>query len=220
MSYRILLVDDEPDIVEIIEYNLSKEGYEVATAQNGVEGYQKAIEFEPHLIILDVMMPEMDGFETCKKIRSNPSLSDTIITFLSARGEEHSQMEGFDMGADDYIAKPIRMNLLKSRVKALLKRIPEQSQADELGLEIDRERYLVKYKGEEIVFPRKEFELLALLHSKPDKVFTRDEIFATVWGSEVIVGGRTIDVHIRKIREKLNDELISTIKGVGYKLTL
>ncbi len=220
MSYRILLVDDEPDIVEIIEYNLSKEGYEVITAQNGLEGYQKAIEFEPHLIILDVMMPEMDGFETCKKIRSNASTANTIIAFLSARGEEHSQMEGFDLGADDYIAKPIRMSLLKSRVKALLKRIPEPSETDNLGLEIDRERYLVRYKGEDIVFPRKEFELLALLHSKPDKVFTRDEIFSAVWGSEVIVGGRTIDVHIRKIREKLNNELISTIKGVGYKLTL
>lgn len=220
MSYRILLVDDEPDIVEIIEYNLSKEGYEVATAQNGVEGYQKAIEFAPHLIILDVMMPEMDGFETCKKIRSNAAMANTLVAFLSARGEEHSQMEGFDLGADDYIPKPIRMNLLKSRVKALLKRIPEQSEADSLGLEIDRERYLVRYKGEKIVFPRKEFELLALLHSKPDKVFTRDEIFATVWGTEVVVGGRTIDVHIRKIREKLNNELISTIKGVGYKLTL
>lgn len=220
MTYRILLVDDEPDIIEILEYNLLKEGYEVQTAQNGKEGYDKAVEFLPHLIILDVMMPEMDGFEACKMIRSNIATASTLIAFLSARGEESSQMEGFDLGADDYIPKPIRPDLLKSRVKALLKRLPEEQAVPDYGLEIDRERYLVKYKGKDIVFPRKEFELLALLHSKPDKVFTREEIFALVWGSEVVVGGRTIDVHIRKIREKLNDELISTIKGVGYKLTL
>jgi len=219
---RILLVDDEDDVLEFLSYNIRKEGYEVYTANNGIKGLQKAIEIVPHLIILDVMMPEMDGIETCREIKQVPQLENTIIVFLTARGEEYSQIAGFDAGADDYVTKPVKPRLLVSRIKALLRRHRSETeqpgnQLDLGGLIIDRERYIVLLDGEEISLPKKEFELLQLLASKPNKVFTRDEIFSKVWGDNVIVGDRTIDVHIRKIREKLGVNNIKTIKGVGYK---
>lgn len=217
---RILLVDDEPDILEIVGYNLSAEGYEVFTAKNGVEAVAKAKKKQPHLIIMDVMMPEMDGIEACGIIRNTKGLENIIITFLTARGEDYSQVAGFDAGADDYITKPIKPKVLVSKVKALLRRFKEEEVADTLSigsLIINRDEYKITSKGKEIVLPRKEFELLSLLASKPGKVFKRDEILDSVWGSEVIVGGRTIDVHIRKLREKIGDDSFKTIKGVGYK---
>jgi two-component system alkaline phosphatase synthesis response regulator PhoP len=219
---RILLVDDEDDVLEFLSYNIRKEGYEVYTANNGIKGLQKAIEIVPHLIILDVMMPEMDGIETCREIKQVPQLENTIIVFLTARGEEYSQIAGFDAGADDYVTKPVKPRLLVSRIKALLRRHRSETeqpgnQLDLGGMIIDRERYIVLLDDEEISLPKKEFELLQLLASKPNKVFTRDEIFSKVWGDNVIVGDRTIDVHIRKIREKLGVNNIKTIKGVGYK---
>jgi len=199
---KILLVDDEPDILEIVGYNLSSEGYKIITAKNGAEGVKKAKKEKPQLIILDVMMPEMDGIEACERIRKIPELSDTIITFLTARGEDYSQVAGFDAGADDYITKPIKPKVLVSKVKALLRRYKEdeESVTDVLkigNLTIDREAYKIILKGKELILPRKEFELLSLLTSKPGKVFKREEILDKVWGNEVIVGGRTIDVHIR-----------------------
>lgn len=223
---RILLVDDEPDILAFIGYNLGKEGYQVFTASNGVEAIEMALLHLPQLIILDVMMPEMDGIETCEEIRKIPELSKVMIVFLTARGEDYSQIAGFEAGADDYITKPIKPKVLLSRVRALLKRYrPEQpedqksiSQITVLGnLKIDRERYLVMRDQQELSLPKKEFELLGLLASKPEKVFTRDEIYLAIWGNDVIVGDRTIDVHIRKLREKIGEEHIKTIKGVGYK---
>lgn len=217
MSYRILLVDDEPDILEFISYNLNKEGYTVYTASNGREAVQKALEVIPHVILLDVMMPEMDGIETCQEIRTHPELAATMIAFLTARSEDYSQIAGFDAGADDYITKPIRVKVLVSRIKALLKRVEGTQSAPGRALQMDRERYLVVKEGQQIVLPRKEFNLLALLYSKPQKVFTREEIFSSVWGSNVVVGDRTIDVHIRKLREKIGDDHIVTVKGVGYK---
>ena len=218
----ILLVDDEPDIIEIIRYNLAAEGYKVTTAENGVEAIKAAKKHKPHLIILDVMMPEMDGIETCTQMRKDPDLANTLITFLTARGEDYSQMAGFDAGADDYITKPIKPKVLISKVKALLRRLKgDSSTKSEIvtagDLEINREEYKVS-RGEEIIpLPRKEFELLYLLTSQPGRVFQRDEILERVWGNEVVVGGRTIDVHIRKLREKIGDNSIQTIKGVGYK---
>ncbi|MCB0448690.1 response regulator [Mariniflexile maritimum] len=217
---KILLVDDEPDILEIVGYNLSNEGYQVMTAENGNKAVKKAKKELPHLIILDVMMPEMDGIEACELLRKNPDLQNTLIVFLTARGEDYSQMAGFDAGADDYITKPIKPKILVSKVKALLRRFKEDDVADTLkigSLEINREAYKITSKGKELVLPRKEFELLSLLASKPGKVFKREEILDTVWGNEVVVGGRTIDVHIRKLREKIGDESFKTIKGVGYK---
>jgi two-component system alkaline phosphatase synthesis response regulator PhoP len=220
---KILLVDDEPDILEIVGYNLSTEGYQVITANNGLEGVRKAEKERPQLIILDVMMPEMDGIEACEKIRQLPELKDVVITFLTARGEDYSQLAGFDAGADDYITKPIKPKVLMSRVKALLRRYKEShdSVSEDVvkigNLTIDRDAYKIMLKDQEISLPRKEFELLYLLASKPGKVFKRDDILDKVWGNEVIVGGRTIDVHIRKLREKLGDELFKTVKGVGYK---
>ena len=217
---KILLVDDEPDILEIVGYNLSNEGYQVMTAENGLEAVKIAKKELPHLIILDVMMPEMDGIEACEIIRKNPDLKDTIITFLTARGEDYSQVAGFDAGADDYITKPIKPKVLVSKVKALLRRFKEQEVVDSVkigNLVINRDEYKIILKGIEIVLPRKEFELLSLLASKPGKVFKRDEILDKVWGNEVVVGGRTIDVHIRKLREKIGDNSFKTIKGVGYK---
>lgn len=218
---KILLVDDEQDILELIRYNLEKEGYEVYTANNGREGVQKAKETIPDLILLDVMMPEMDGMEACMQLREDKRFSNTVIAFLTARAEDYSQIAGFDSGADDYITKPIRPRVLVSRVKALLRRKSDDVVTDKLevrGIEIDRERYLVVKEGNELNLPKKEFELLALLMSKPGKVFTREQILADVWGHEIVVGDRTIDVHIRKLREKIGDNLIKTIKGVGYKL--
>ena len=222
---KILLVDDEPDILEILNYNLSSQGYQVYTAKNGIEGVEKAKKKIPHLIILYVMMPEMDGIEACEIIRNTKGLENTIITFLTARGEDYSQVAGFDAGADDYITKPIKPKLLVSKIKALLRRLSEEkSQSEDIlkvgNIEINREEYKVINKGKEIILPRKEFELLALLASKPDKVFKREVILDKVWGQEVVVGGRTIDVHIRKLREKIGDNHFKTVKGVGYKFVL
>ena len=220
---KILLVDDEQDILEIIGYNLSQEGYQVFTASNGREAVEKAQKELPNLIILDVMMPEMDGMEACEHIRRIPALQNTIITFLTARGEDYSQVAGFDAGADDYITKPVKPKVLVSKVKALLRRVKEEVQGDILNvvdIEINREEYKIVKEGVEMVLPRKEFELFYLLASKPGKVFKREEILDKVWGNEVVVGGRTIDVHIRKLREKIGDEWFKTVKGVGYKLDL
>ncbi len=224
MSYRILLVDDEPDILEFVGYNLTREGFEVSTASNGLEALEVAQTFLPHLVLLDVMMPEMDGMETCRRLKEIPSLSRTIIVFLSARGEDESQLQGFDPGADDYITKPIHPKLLVSRLKAILKRsesneeaASSETPAEGDAISIDKERFVVIKNGKELLLPRKEFQLLALLYSKPQKVFSREEIYATIWGSEVIVGDRTIDVHIRKLRTKIGEDHIVTIKGVGYK---
>ncbi|MEE9362590.1 MAG: response regulator transcription factor [Cellulophaga sp.] len=224
---RILLVDDEPDILEIVSYNLSAEGYQVFTARNGVEGVAKAKKKKPHLIILDVMMPEMDGIEACELIRQVPELENTIITFLTARGEDYSQVAGFDAGADDYITKPIKPKVLLSKVNALLRRVNAKNADQESedivhvgDIIINREEYKIVNQGVEIILPRKEFELLSLLASKPNKVFKREVILDNVWGNEVVVGGRTIDVHIRKLREKIGDEHFKTVKGVGYKFVL
>ena len=218
---KILLVDDEQDILEIVGYNLSQEGYQIITASNGKEAIAKAKKEHPQLIIMDVMMPEMDGMEACENIRKIPELSNVIITFLTARSEDYSQVAGFDAGADDYIAKPIKPKLLVSKVKALLRRLKSETVSPENlnvgGIEINREEYKIVMEGREIVLPRKEFELFHLLASKPGKVFKREEILDKVWGNEVIVGGRTIDVHIRKLREKIGEDLFKTIKGVGYK---
>jgi len=221
---KILLVDDEPDILEIVGYNLSSEGYQIITAENGREGVVKAKKHKPQLIILDVMMPEMDGIEACGKIREIPELSETVITFLTARGEDYSQLAGFEAGADDYITKPIKPKVLISKVKALLRRFKDDDkkvEAIKLGnLVINREEYKIVLGKEEKVLPRKEFELLALLASRPGKVFKREEILDNVWGNEVVVGGRTIDVHIRKLREKIGDDKFKTVKGVGYKFVV
>jgi two-component system alkaline phosphatase synthesis response regulator PhoP len=225
---KILLVDDEVDILEFISYNLEKEGYKVYTAQNGAEAIKVAEKVLPDLIILDVMMPEMDGIAACEEIRRIPALQQTIIAFLTARGEDYSQIAGFEAGADDYITKPIRPKVLVSRVKALLKRtsapgiqtvtVVESPHTVTVGsLVIDKERYLIVQDGNEMILPRKEFELLSLLVSKPGKVFTREEIYYSVWGDNVVVGDRTIDVHIRKLREKIGNDHIKTLKGIGYK---
>ena len=220
---KILLVDDEPDILEIISYNLTAQGYTVFTANNGQKAIKKAQKEKPQLIILDVMMPEMDGIEACEQIRKIPELEDTIITFLTARGEDYSQVAGFEAGADDYITKPVKPKVLVSKIKSLLRRLKTQVNAlaiDRItleGLVIDREAYKIVFNGVDMALPRKEFELLYLLASKPGKVFKREAILEKIWGSEVMVGGRTIDVHIRKLREKLGDSKFKTIKGVGYK---
>jgi two-component system alkaline phosphatase synthesis response regulator PhoP len=220
-NIKILLVDDEADILEIVGYNLSQEGYQISTATNGREAVAKAKKELPHLIIMDVMMPEMDGMEACEIIRKIPELSNVLITFLTARSEDYSQVAGFDAGADDYITKPIKPKLLVSKVKALLRRLKETEQNSETlnvgGIEINREEYKIIKDDIEIILPRKEFELFYLLASKPGKVFKREEILDKVWGNDVIVGGRTIDVHIRKLREKIGDDFFKTIKGVGYK---
>ena len=221
-SFKILLVDDEKDILEFLGYNLRKEGYQVSTARNGKDAIEIAIREKPSLIILDVMMPRMDGIETCTAIRNIPELSSSIIVSLTARGEDYSQIAGFEAGADDYITKPIKPKVFVSRIKALLRRYKEPEIAvEEINLNnitIDRQQYLIIKDDQEISLPKKEFELLLLLASTPNKVFTREEIFSNVWGDDVIVGDRTIDVHVRKIREKLGSEIITTIKGVGYKM--
>jgi two-component system alkaline phosphatase synthesis response regulator PhoP len=222
---RILLVDDEEDILEFVSYNLQREGFRVYVARNGREAIEMASKVKPDLVILDVMMPEMDGIAACEEIRKLPNCKNIIIAFLTARGEDYSQIAGFEAGADDYITKPIRPKVLISRVKALLKRsggINIESTENEKILNIgniviDKERYILKIEGRELTLPRKEFELLSLLVSKPEKVFTRDEIYKAVWGNNVIVGDRTIDVHIRKLREKIGNDHIRTLKGIGYK---
>ena len=220
-EFRILLVDDEPDILEFIGYNIKKEGYTLFTSSNGREAIEIASEVNPQLIILDIMMPGMDGIETCIELRRMPALKNTLITFLTARAEDFSQIAGLDAGGDDYITKPVKPKVLMSRINALLRRLPDPVPAGEPvktgDITIDRERYIVLKKNKEFQLPRKEFELLELLASKPNKVFSREEIFDEVWGNDVIVGDRTIDVHIRRIREKLEIENIKTIKGVGYK---
>ena len=225
-NYKILLVDDEKDILEFLSYNLRKEGFNISTASNGKEAVKLTSEIKPHLVLMDVMMPEMDGITACEEIRSMKHMENTLVAFLTARGEDYSQIAGFEAGGDDYITKPIKPKVLISRVKALLKRRSVKIEDDSSGeltrivsgdLVIDKERYLVLKKGKEIILPRKEFELLSLLISKPEKVFTREEIFDRVWGDNIVVGDRTIDVHIRKIREKLGDKYIHTVKGIGYK---
>ena len=218
-NFKILLVDDEPDILEIISYTLKSEGYFVYTAENGAKAIKLAKKIKPNLIILDVMMPEMDGIEACEIIRNDSEIGNTLIAFLSARGEDYSQVAGFNAGADDYITKPLKPKLLKSKIKSLLRRISQdQEEVIKIGsLTIDRIRYKVSLNGKDISLPRKEFELLFLLSSKPGKVFKREFILESVWGRDVVVGDRTIDVHIRKLREKIGDSYFKTIKGVGYK---
>jgi len=220
--YTILVVDDEEDIVELLSYNLKKEGFRVHAASDGKMAIKKAKEIVPDLILLDVMMPEMDGIEACGELRAEDSLASTLIAFLTARGEDYSQIAGLDAGADDYITKPIKPKVLISRVNALLRRLNDSKLESEkaVTLKVDRERYVVIKQDVEMSIPRKEFELLALLLSKPGNVFSRETILNVVWGQEVVVGDRTIDVHIRKLREKIGDETIKTVKGVGYKLEL
>ncbi|MBQ5403478.1 MAG: response regulator transcription factor [Bacteroidales bacterium] len=225
-NYKILLVDDEADILEFLSYNLKKAGFNVFTAGNGKDAIKLAKQYLPHLIILDVMMPEMDGIETCEEIRKQPALNNTVVAFLTARSEDYSQIAGFEAGADDYISKPIKPKVLISRVSALLKRFGKTDDFAEVSegniirlgkLVIDREKYTVINDGVELALPRKEFSLLLLLISKPEKVFTRDEIYSAIWGDSIVVGDRTIDVHIRKLREKIGEDYIRTVKGVGYK---
>jgi two-component system, OmpR family, alkaline phosphatase synthesis response regulator PhoP len=217
---KILLVDDEQDIIGLLKYNLEKEGYEIRSALNGKEAIEVAKNFLPDLILLDVMMPEMDGIETCLQIKEMPLLQNTIIAFLTARSEDYSQIAGFEAGADDFITKPIKPKVLISRVQALLRRgknaHPKEAETVS-GIKIDKDRYVVIKDQEELNLPKKEFELLALLISAPGRVFTRDVILNTIWGNDVVVGDRTIDVHIRKLREKIGEETIKTVKGVGYK---
>ncbi len=219
---KILIVDDEPDIIEILKYNLDKEGYDVKSANNGKKAVEKAKKYIPDIIILDVMMPEMDGIEACQELKKISKLSNTRIIFLSARGEDFTQIAAFDAGADDYVTKPVKPKILIKKISSISKRINNNlSNVLDLGdIKIDKESYLIRINKEDISLPRKEFELLYLLASKPGKVFSRDEIMAKVWGTQVIVGDRTIDVHIRKLREKIGDKCIKTIKGVGYKFKL
>ena len=222
---KILCVDDEPDILEILKYNLSNEGYNVSTAADGKSAIEMAYNISPSLIIMDVMMPNMDGIEACEKLRSDEKFNDTIIMFLTARGEDYSHVAAYDAGADDYVTKPVKPKVLVSKVKGLLRRLKKVIAKDinEIvfdDIKIDREKYKVYISDNVLNLPRKEFELLYLLASKPDKVFKREKIMETVWGSEVVVGDRTIDVHIRKLREKIGDKYFKTIKGVGYKFVI
>ncbi|MGX1024460.1 response regulator transcription factor [Flavobacterium sp. CS20] len=223
-NISILIVDDEPDILEILSYNLSNEGYKVETADNGAKAVKLAKKVKPQLIILDVMMPEMDGIEACEQIRKIKSLEDTVIAFLTARGEDYSMVAGFEAGADDYITKPIKPKVLISKVKALLRRFRSDKKEKQIykvgNITINKDEYKVIKDKTEMPLPRKEFELLSLLTSEPGKVFKREDILDSVWGNEVVVGGRTIDVHIRKLREKLGDKSFKTIKGVGYKFVV
>ncbi len=219
---KILIVDDEPDILEFLSYNLTAEGYEVFVASNGLKGLNEAKRVVPDLIILDIMMPEMDGVELCRRLRADPIFNDTSITFLTARQEDYSQIAALEQGGDDYISKPIKPRVLVARIKAILRRRSGAPQSDESSVDlgnmrIDLEGMCIEKDGERIELPRKEFELLNLLLSKPGKVFNREEIYRKVWGNDVIVGNRTIDVHVRKLREKIGDNYIRTIKGIGYK---
>ena len=222
---KILCVDDEPDILEILKYNLSNEGYNVSTAKDGVSAIKKANDSKPNLIIMDVMMPNMDGIEACEKLRNDLKFNDTIIMFLTARGEDYSHVAAYEAGADDYVTKPVKPKVLLSKVKGLLRRSnkkiePENNEIELENIKIDRESYKVYVSGQSLSLPRKEFELLYLLASKPDKVFKREKIMEKVWGAEVVVGDRTIDVHIRKLREKIGDKYFKTVKGVGYKFVI
>ena len=222
---KILCVDDEPDILEILKYNLSNEGYNISTAADGKSAIEMAYNISPNLIIMDVMMPNMDGIEACEKLRSDDKFNDTIIMFLTARGEDYSHVAAYDAGADDYVTKPVKPKVLVSKVKGLLRRLKKVIAKDinEIvfdDIKIDREKYKVYISDNVLNLPRKEFELLYLLASKPDKVFKREKIMETVWGSEVVVGDRTIDVHIRKLREKVGDKYFKTVKGVGYKFVI
>ncbi|WP_018614101.1 response regulator transcription factor [Segetibacter koreensis] len=219
---KVLIVDDEADILEIISYNLVKEGYEILTAKNGLEALEKIGPFKPDLVILDIMMPKMNGVEVCKILRSKPDYNDTLIIFLTALNDESSQIKGLETGADDYISKPISPKVLVSRVNAIFRRLnKEEGKTLKLGnMVIDPERFMVTLNGNDIVLAKKEFELLYLLASKPGRVFLRNEILSQVWGAEVIVGDRTIDVHIRKIRQKLGIDCVTTVKGVGYKFEM
>jgi two-component system alkaline phosphatase synthesis response regulator PhoP len=221
-KHKILIVDDEPDILELIEYNLKKEGYQVYSASNGQEGVNEAKKVLPDLIILDIMMPKMDGIEACRIMRTMPEFKNTFMVFLTARSEEYSEIAGFNVGADDYIAKPIKPRALVSRINAILRRnsSPEEVSDNKLevsDLVIDREAYLVFQEGKKVVLAKKEFELLYLLASKPGKVYTRENILKNIWEDSVVVTNRTIDVHIRKLREKLGEKYVATVKGVGYK---
>ena len=221
MSKKILIVDDEKDILELLDYHLTKEGYKTMKAFNGKDALKIAKDFLPDLVLLDLMMPEMDGIETCIEFREDNLLKGTLIAILTARAEDYSQIAGLNAGADDYINKPIKPRVLISRIKALLRRAESKVNSESnVELEIDIEKYVAILKGEEMLLPKKEFELLALLFSKPGKVFTREVILARVWGDDIIVGDRTIDVHIRKLREKIGNQYIKTVKGVGYKLKL
>ena len=222
---KILCVDDEPDILEILKYNLSNEGYNISTAADGKSAIEIAYNISPSLIIMDVMMPNMDGIEACEKLRSDDKFNDTIIMFLTARGEDYSHVAAYDAGADDYVTKPVKPKVLVSKVKGLLRRLKKVIAKDinEIifdDIKIDREKYKVYMSDNILSLPRKEFELLFLLASKPDKVYKREKIMDAVWGSQVVVGDRTIDVHIRKLREKLGDKYFKTIKGVGYKFVI
>jgi len=224
-NIQILIVDDEPDIIDFLSYNLKQEGYRTASATSGQQALQQAEQNPPHLILLDIMMPDMDGIETCREIRAKDQFKNTLIAFLTARNEDYSQIAGFDVGADDYITKPIKPRVLISRIKALLRRFSEDetepSDKIELGnIVIDKERYEIDKDGNKFSLPKKEFELLLLLTSKPGRVFSREEILSKIWGNDIIVGDRTIDVHIRKLREKLSSEFIKTVKGVGYKFDI
>ena len=217
---KILLVDDEVDVLDFMKYNLEKEGFWVYTAKDGIEAIQLAKKVSPAIIILDLMMPKMDGIENCRELRTMPEFKNTLIAFLTARDEDYSQIAGFEVGADDYITKPIKPRVFISRIRALLRRLESNDSVAKMvvgDIEIDRERYLVIKGGKEISLPRKEFELMSLLVSKPGRVFKREEILSRVWGNETIVGDRTIDVHIRKLREKIGDDYFKTIKGIGYK---
>ncbi len=216
---KILLVDDDPDVIEIIRFNLDQEGYSISTASDGKKAIEEADRELPHLIIMDVMMPNMDGIEACGLLRKDPRFKETIIMFLTARGEDYSHVAAFDAGADDYVTKPVKPKILVSKVKALLRRLRDKDEEKlQIGkLIIDREEYQVTFDGKVFSLPRKEFELLFLLASKPQKVIKREKIMEIVWGSEVVVGDRTIDVHIRKLREKIGDKYFKTVKGVGYK---
>lgn len=217
-NHTILLVDDESDVIEFLSYTIMKEGYRVFTAKNGVEAVKKVIDLSPSLVLMDLMMPEMDGIETCQTIRNTEGIIQPIIALLTSRSEDYSQIAGFDAGADDYLFKPIRPRLLLSKISALLRRPTGEitNEVETKGINIDRERFLVTKNGENIFLPKKEFELMELLFSRPGKVFNRDQIMSIVWGNDAIVGERTIDVHIRKLREKLGNDYIRTVKGVGY----
>lgn len=222
-GHTILLVDDEADILEFLSYNLRKEGYKVFTASDGEEGVRMTQQFQPSLILMDIMMPKMDGIEACQFIRKDLNLKQPIIAFLTSRAEDYAQIAGFEAGADDYITKPIRPRLLISKVESLLRRLSNSlsnpTSITATNLIIEREKFSIQLDGKKIILPKKEFELLELLASRPGKVFNRDQILNIVWGNETVVGERTIDVHIRKLREKLGDAYIRTIKGVGYTFT-